>query len=354
MRLASAVRRAHTTMPSPARLHCFVASAFDRPDVDAFYLKVIRSSLKALNIQPMVVNRIEHNQNIDLKIVELIGKADLMIVDLTYARPSVYYEAGFGERMTPVIYTARHDHFRQTDNDPNGNLCVHFDLTKKNIISWKERDFAIAKRKLMKRITLVASPLFAKLAKRNLEHSRDHEFAALSQKKRFEKVYETVSATLMRKKYRLEELRDRDKSIFFQFTKVSRNTLFILNCRVGASTTKADLMFISSIISGFLGIPARYEAREQGEIKPRSIKKIVFVWMPISLRPASKSTLYDIFPTYDVLGDGKHLRTMITGKSSAVPRSGRVHICVVDGQSNDQLFDQSVRVHLQLVEGGRA
>jgi hypothetical protein len=32
--------------------------------------------------------------------------------DLRYARPSVYFEAGYAERSVPVIYTVRRDHFR--------------------------------------------------------------------------------------------------------------------------------------------------------------------------------------------------------------------------------------------------
>src|SRR4029077_16552559 len=116
---------------------CFVASAFDREDVDAIYDRAIRPVLKQLHLTVKRVDRIEHNDDIDDRILQLMLEADLCIADLTYARPSVYYEAGFvSGRDKPVIYVARADHFRAKDNDPEGNLRVHFDLQMRNIIPW--------------------------------------------------------------------------------------------------------------------------------------------------------------------------------------------------------------------------
>jgi nucleoside 2-deoxyribosyltransferase len=48
-----------------------------------------------MKIEPLRVDQIEHNDDIDDKIIELIKKCDFCIADLTYARPSVYYEAGY-------------------------------------------------------------------------------------------------------------------------------------------------------------------------------------------------------------------------------------------------------------------
>jgi nucleoside 2-deoxyribosyltransferase len=82
------------------------------------------------------VDRIEHNDDIDDRIIAEIEKADLVITDLTYARPSVYFEAGYAQRAIPVVYTVRGDHFRARDADPHGNRQVHFDLKMRNIIAW--------------------------------------------------------------------------------------------------------------------------------------------------------------------------------------------------------------------------
>ena len=87
----------------PAKLRCFVAMAFGHKDTDAIF-KILRKTLGPLGINTQRVDRIEHNDNIDTKIISEIEAADLVIADLTYARPSVYFEAGYAQRSIPVIF----------------------------------------------------------------------------------------------------------------------------------------------------------------------------------------------------------------------------------------------------------
>ena len=89
----------------PAKLRCFVAMAFGHNDTDAIF-KILRKTLGPLGINAQRVDRIEHNDNIDTKIISEIETADLVIADLTYARPSVYFEAGYAQRAIPVIFMA--------------------------------------------------------------------------------------------------------------------------------------------------------------------------------------------------------------------------------------------------------
>jgi nucleoside 2-deoxyribosyltransferase len=84
----------------PAKLRCFVAMAFGQEDTDG--------------INAQRVDRIEHNDKIDTKIISEIEAADLVTADLTYARPSVYFEAGYAQRAIPVIFTARPDRSTRT------------------------------------------------------------------------------------------------------------------------------------------------------------------------------------------------------------------------------------------------
>ncbi len=122
-------------------LRCFVACAFGHRDVDALYDRGTEPTLRALKIDCERVDRVTHNQYIDRKIFELIRATDFCLADLTYARPSVYFEAGLAEGLgKPVIYTARLDHFHARETDPHGNLRVHFDLQMKNIIKWNAPD----------------------------------------------------------------------------------------------------------------------------------------------------------------------------------------------------------------------
>jgi nucleoside 2-deoxyribosyltransferase len=128
------------------RLRCFVAMAFDYDDTDRIY-SVFERLLRSMGITAVRVDRIEHNDDIDNRIIQEIKQADFVLADLTYARPSVYFEAGYAQRAVPVVYTCRRDRFRPRVDDPKGNVRVHFDLQMKNIVAWAtEHDSTFAER----------------------------------------------------------------------------------------------------------------------------------------------------------------------------------------------------------------
>ena len=159
---------------------CFVASAFQRGDVDAIYDQCIKPAMAELGVRCTRVDREEKNQDIDDLLFDLLEAADFVIADLTYSRPSVYYEAGYAVgRSKPVIFTVRADHFRDRPDDPLGNLRVHFDLQMKNIVSWTDADADFSKR-LKARAKIVLRPLLARRDdNQDIERAR-LEFASLS------------------------------------------------------------------------------------------------------------------------------------------------------------------------------
>jgi nucleoside 2-deoxyribosyltransferase len=171
--------------PQHRRLRCFVASAFGYDDVDRVYTRLIKPTLGSLRVAFSRVDRVDHNDDIDNKIMELLEEADFCIADLTYARPSVYYEAGYAMARKPVIFIARKDHFKARDNDPAGNLRVHFDLQMKNIIPWGISDAAF-KSNLQKRVNLVTRPLVQSLISDAGKSKEREAFGALSQQQRIE------------------------------------------------------------------------------------------------------------------------------------------------------------------------
>jgi nucleoside 2-deoxyribosyltransferase len=136
-------------------LRCFVAMPFGRSDTDQVYDQYIQPAIEAVGLIPIRVDRIVHNDRIDQRIREEIKHADVLIADLTYARPSVYWEAGYGERSVPVIYTCRKDHFSPKEGDITGNLVIHFDLANANIIAWPPTGSAQFKNELIKRLKFV-------------------------------------------------------------------------------------------------------------------------------------------------------------------------------------------------------
>ena len=115
------------------RVYCFIAMRFGEKDTDAIYDK-IAMVVSELGLQPRRVDRLEHIENINKKIIDELDEADIAIADLTYARPSVYFEAGYAHRKIPVIYTCRKDHLHNKDD----NLKAHFDVDRYSIIFWDD------------------------------------------------------------------------------------------------------------------------------------------------------------------------------------------------------------------------
>jgi nucleoside 2-deoxyribosyltransferase len=141
------------------KIHCFVAMAFGRPDTDLVYTKHISKAIQDVGMIPMRVDKIIHNERIDIKIRDLIRKADVVVADLTYARPSAYWEAGYAEREVPVVYTCRSDHLQAQPDDTNGNLQIHFDLRNTNLITWSGIGIKQFRENLRKRLLHVTRQL---------------------------------------------------------------------------------------------------------------------------------------------------------------------------------------------------
>lgn len=195
-------------------LNCFIASAFGHNDIDKIYDKVIKVTLKEFKIKASRVDKINHNDKIDSKIIQLINDCDFGIADLTNARPSVYYEAGLLEGQNKkVIYICRKDHFSSHKDDLFGNKKVHFDLITKNIISWSEPNKSF-QNQLRARISLIAKPLIIKLNKSNEESESQRNFESVSVNERLKLVNETLNKFVEKKGYK--PFYDRYNKIFFE------------------------------------------------------------------------------------------------------------------------------------------
>lgn len=147
-------RGSHLSLPTlrPNRLRkprCFVAMAFDRDDTDALYDTSIRPVLKQAGLVPVIINRRESNDDLNHQIIESLNTCDCCIADLTYTRPSVYFEAGYAQRSVPVTYTVRADHLGRAQPD---ELRVHFDLQMKPLIRWRSPDDAAFRLRLERRL----------------------------------------------------------------------------------------------------------------------------------------------------------------------------------------------------------
>jgi len=121
--------------PPHDRTIAFVAQAIGDEDTDRLYAEVFCPSCLSLGLQAYRVDLEEPSRTISDAILDKIEEAVCVIADLTYARQSVYFEAGFALGLgLPLLLTCRRDHRQHIRDD----LRVHFDLAQFKISFWAE------------------------------------------------------------------------------------------------------------------------------------------------------------------------------------------------------------------------
>lgn len=196
------------------KLRCFVAMAFGHEDTDSIYEQSIKPAIIEAGLTPIRIDKLVHNDRIDARIRSEIEKADILIADLTYARPSVYWEAGFAERVIPVIYTCRADHFLVSPDDKFGNQKVHFDLANANIMQWVEKDHKKFNKELLKRINFVAEGKREQKQNELLKKEDRILFSKESQQGKILLVSFSIIAALQKLKYKQVVINDTQDPMF--------------------------------------------------------------------------------------------------------------------------------------------
>jgi len=163
------------------------------PGTDAIYDRLIEPTVRRIGLVPRRIDRVMHNERIDQRILRELQTCHVVVSDLTFARPSVYWESGFAEgRSAPVVYTCRKDHFKHRVDDEFGNFKVHFDLQTKNIISWTSAKDQRFRRQLERRLRYVLRPVFKQRAIAEEQEGEEQAFAALSMANRRERVVDAI------------------------------------------------------------------------------------------------------------------------------------------------------------------
>jgi hypothetical protein len=108
--------------------YSFVAMSFSA-DLNGAYTEGIHPALETdCGLIPRRVDRIEHVDSIDDRIVMELRRSQSVVADFTGHRAGVYFEAGFALGLgRPVIWTCRRD-------DMHG---LHFDTRQYNFIAWE-------------------------------------------------------------------------------------------------------------------------------------------------------------------------------------------------------------------------
>jgi nucleoside 2-deoxyribosyltransferase len=176
-------------MPQRKKPRCFVAMAFGNDETSRIYDNHIKPVLVRNDVTPIIINRQESNKDINNQIIGHLDDCDVCIADLTYTRPSVYFEAGYAQRKVEVIYTVRTDHLG--NNQPEDKR-VHFDLKMKPIIKWKnpdDRTFANRLEKRLKETFLLDwQKEYVKSQKAKAEKDKFTSLPLLKQLERYRKI----------------------------------------------------------------------------------------------------------------------------------------------------------------------
>jgi len=221
--------------------------AFGHADCDLIYDRHIFPVLRKLNLIPIRVDRRQHRDDLNNYIIRMLKEADIILADLTYARPSVYYEAGFAERFSPVIYTARTDHLSRAQSDER--LRVHFDLEMKKIVAWKSPNDKTFAPRLKQRLAYLMKPIIADYAEKEKKLWEKQNFSNLSISERCKIVETSISSELKKKKFWLTSLEKIDRrlywdmkhSIVFIGVKLVHNDVIISIVLIGDSITKKQI-----------------------------------------------------------------------------------------------------------------
>ncbi len=112
----------------------FVAMWFD-PSMDSAWQDGIRPAIRNTGYTPMRIDKKEHLDKIDDRIIAEILRSRFIVADFTHGeegvRGGVYYEAGFAHGLNiPVIFACRKD----------ARENIHFDTRQYNHIFWETPD----------------------------------------------------------------------------------------------------------------------------------------------------------------------------------------------------------------------
>lgn len=110
----------------PPKRQIFVIMKFEDEILDSAYKGVIRPLGEEFEYQVIRIDDIEDSGMITAQIIESIAESEIVLADLTGARPNCYYETG-------VAYATG----RELILTVKGKEKVHFDLSVHRFIRWK-------------------------------------------------------------------------------------------------------------------------------------------------------------------------------------------------------------------------
>ena len=336
--------------------------AFGKDDTEKLYENLIYPVLKENNIKAVIINRQEKNEDLNIQIIDQLIKCDFAIVDLTYARPSVYYEAGFSERLSQVIYTVRHDHLDISSPD---NLRVHFDLSVKPIISWKNPNDEVFAKKLSSR--LKATVIKAWKEKNNIREADNSSKLTFNLLNSLQKVLFTRKIALRKfkkigfskwaliKDYRRANIKYKKDAIIngaindIKSVRMINQTYSIITLNSTTTLYKEDLRIFK--ISHSPGSILTYENGKE-LLASKEISKLSIHHFILSIRKISLARIEDIFPEFTRLPNSHLFFSSIyypeSGGNEGIKKNCLIYLHFIDGIESELSLSDVLQKHIDL------
>lgn len=317
-------------MNTNRQINCFLAFAFNESDVDVLIDRTVVPLLRENGITPLIAdaNKQTHNENIDQRIIKLIGRAQIAIVDLTYSRPSVYYEAGYAEREVPTIYTVRIDHLDRSTFLKDYRIQVHFDVTKKPIIEWDINDLKSFKRKLLKRVKHETREMKRDLTHKIEEGKRSKTFSILSIGKQIRSVRNAFREEFS--KYTLQ--RTEESPIYERYSGAIEKKQVIIRVAVLPSIGVQLMKQINNVFQRF-GDSFHLKGLTDIEMGKLTKSRCKVIYLMTSLKKVDVSRFKEVFYLYQNSSSLNHFSRSINSLENPKIKY-EIHLIVIDSVKN--------------------
>lgn len=163
-------------------MDCFVIMPIGNPETEPVWEKAYFPIINGVSLKPKRVDIHDDGTFLPMQIIQYISGSQIIIADLTLARPNCYLEVGYAmglNKYNNLILCCREDHNPDSPIFSKNQHKVHFDLQSFGILWWGNNNldaFKVnLKQKIERRIKrLKHAPLSVELSGKpktsNLEH----------------------------------------------------------------------------------------------------------------------------------------------------------------------------------------
>jgi hypothetical protein len=133
----------------------FIIMQIGNADLDRVCAEAIAPAIKAAGLDATRVDKHNVGGLLKSEIVGFIEQADIIVADVTNARPNCYLEIGYAmglDKFRNLILTAREDHNLESPNHRADTPKIHFDLSGYDILFWNPDHLMGFRSELEKRI----------------------------------------------------------------------------------------------------------------------------------------------------------------------------------------------------------